>query len=149
MSDLQQSSWRRRWGLHAQRGQAGGGGTERWHFAYKLDSRHPLSSGVSSDCCTLALGTQGVAPQKSLSCDVIPPKLLEFCCQTEKISWTLFFRDDPQTYRLNRKANYMGVNAHKTWLDVLKCGDKSPSSIDYILYSLIAKILINLQEWPH
>lgn len=35
-ADLQQSNWRRRWGLRL-----AGGGTERWYCAYKLDNKPP------------------------------------------------------------------------------------------------------------
>lgn len=55
-----------------------------WYFAYKLET----GCQVGSRLYALALGTEGVAP-KPLSCAVIPPKPVEFYCQTQSVSCTL------------------------------------------------------------
>lgn len=61
---------------------------------------------VGSVRCALASGTQGVA-QKPFSSAVIPPKPVEFCCQTQKVSWTLFLRQDSATQVKQESRNVL------------------------------------------
>lgn len=55
------------------------------YFAYKLET----GPQVGYSLCALAAGTQGVAPKPPLCAD-IPPKPVEFCCETQSVSCTLF-----------------------------------------------------------
>lgn len=85
-------------GPHAQllRGKTGRG--RNWgDILHTNGTTGPLVTPILS---TLALGTQGVAPNP-LSCAVIPPKPVDICCQTEKVSCTLFLKTRSSTSLLD------------------------------------------------